>query len=182
METARRTYFIEKSFQTYFIVKFCIIVIVSSLLMGGLLFFLSRNFTTVAIENARVLVKSTSDFILPFIITTFIAVSVLSAAAVIVLTLFVSHKIAGPVYRLKKEIEILQGGNLSPNFRIRKDDQLQGLATALFEMSSAFKERHGILKARIAQLRDALKNNYQDKNMLEAKVKDLQEAADYFKI
>ena len=57
----RRNYFIDKSFQTKFIIKFCMIVMVSSLLIGVFLFFLSRNLTTVAIENARVIVKSTSD-------------------------------------------------------------------------------------------------------------------------
>ena len=91
----RRNYFIDKNFQSKFIIKFCIIVIISSLAVGVSIFYLSQNFTTVAIENAHVIVKKTSDFMLPIVAETLALVTLFSAIAVIILTLFTSHKIAG---------------------------------------------------------------------------------------
>ena len=74
---SRKHYFIDKEFQTKFILRFCGVVVVSSLLIGILIFLLSQNSTTVAIENTQVRVKTTADFILPVLVQTIIVVSIL---------------------------------------------------------------------------------------------------------
>jgi len=66
----RKNYFIDKSFQTRFILKFCSLVIAGGLLTVGLLYCLARQSTTVAFMNSRVVVKTTADFILPILIQT----------------------------------------------------------------------------------------------------------------
>lgn len=175
----RRNYFIDKNFQSRFIIKFCIIVIVSSIAIGASIFYLSTNFTTVAIENAHVVVKKTSDFMLPMVAEILIIVTALSALSVIVLTLFTSHKIAGPLYRLKKEIEEFKGGKLTTNFRTRNSDQLKDLAEALGDMGKELCCRHAALKEKLAEL----KNSY-DHGAVEAvsaKLKELESIINYFK-
>ena len=154
----RRNYFIDKSFQTKFILKFCLIVILSSITIAILLFILSRNFTTVAIENAHVIVKGTSSFLAPIIIETLSLVTVFSAICVIILTLFVSHKIAGPLYRLKKEIDEMKNGNMNLDFRTRKADQLQELANSLADMSKSLMGKHAALKVKLKELKDCAAN------------------------
>lgn len=156
----RKHYFIDKEFQTRFIVKFCAIVVVSSLLIGGLIFILSKNSTTVAIENTKIAVKSTADFILPVIMQTIIVVSAFSALAVAILTLFISHKISGPLYRLKREIDFLKEGDLSRNFNIRSKDQLQGLSKSLNEMCISLRQRYVDLNDKCK----ALKHYLEDKD------------------
>jgi methyl-accepting chemotaxis protein len=162
----RRSYFIDKKFQGKFILKFCLIVIVSSVIVGGLLLFLAQGSTTVAIENTKVTVKNTASFLLPLILTTLIIVTVFSAISVAVLAMFISHKIAGPLYRIKKDIERLHAGDLTASFRIRKGDQLQDLADSLNEMASA-------MQAKVKQLKDSSLNN---------EVAKIREIIDYFRI
>ena len=130
----RRIYFIEKSFQARFILKFCLIVITSGLLTVGVIYLLALQSTTVAFVNSRVVAKSTADFILPMLIQTVVIVLVFAALATVAVTLFASHKMAGPLYRFKETMDALGEGNFVGDFKIRELDQLQDFAKAFDEM------------------------------------------------
>ncbi|MBU2044971.1 MAG: hypothetical protein KJ619_07090 [Candidatus Omnitrophica bacterium] len=182
----RRNYFIDKKFQTIFILKFCLIVILSSLLVvGGVLFF-SQGSNTVAIENTKVIVKGTADFILPITLATSGVVLLFSAIAVLVLTLLVSHKIAGPLYRLRNEITAMQEADFRRNFHIRGGDQLQELAKALDIMCKSLKDKHLELKTTFKALSDFLnhkdfKVSPKDADQLREYLDKLQAQLDKFK-
>lgn len=137
----RKTRFIEKSFQVKFIIKFCMLVIIGGLLTIGVLYFLSMRSTTVAIVNSEVVVKTTADFLLPIFIQTIVVVMILVSIATIIVTLFVSHKIAGPLYRLKKAMHDLGEGNFSAEINLRKFDQLKHIAQEFNNMARKLKER-----------------------------------------
>jgi len=97
----RRIRVVRMGFQRNFILKFCAVVAAGGLLTIGILYVLALRSTTVSIVDSRVAVKSTADFLLPVLIQTVLVVVVLTSAAAIAVTLFVSHRIAGPLYRLK---------------------------------------------------------------------------------
>ncbi len=59
-----------------------------------------------------------------------VVLGVLSAVAGV----FLSHRIAGPIYRVKKVAEQLKTGDFSTVIKFRKDDDLQELADAINEM------------------------------------------------
>jgi len=62
---------------------------------------------------------------------------------ILIITLFsffISHKIAGPLYRFEKDIKSLaKDGDLTRIFRLRKRDEMQELAEALNTMVSGFR-------------------------------------------
>lgn len=154
----RRIYFIEKSFQTRFILKFCVLVAVGGLLTIGMLYVLAMQSTTVSFVNSRVVVRTTADFILPIVIQTVAIVTILVGLATIVVTLFVSHKIAGPLYRFKKVMQALAEGNFSSDFRIRHLDQLQDLANAFNTMIVKIRTDLKTLKDNFRSLKEKLDN------------------------
>ena len=180
----RKNIFIDRSFQTKFILKFCTIVIISSLLITGLLLFLSRDSTTVAIENTKVMVKKTTDFILSIILETVLLVLVFSSLAVIIITLFTSHKISGPLYRLKKEIEALGQGDFKRDFNIRGSDQLQEFSRALREMCNSLKDKHLHLKEKCSEFRKYIENNLsgENKERLSAILTEVEKELDNFRV
>lgn len=137
----RRNYFIEKSFQTRFILKFCMLVLIGGLLTIGILYFLAMRSTTVSIVNSSVVVKSTADFLLPILIQTVLVVMVLLSIATIIVTLFVSHKIAGPLYRLKKAMHDFGEGDFNTQINLRRFDQLKNLAEEFNSMVKKLKEK-----------------------------------------
>ncbi|MEW5895200.1 MAG: hypothetical protein AB1650_05540 [Candidatus Omnitrophota bacterium] len=183
----RRNYFIDPAFQVNFIFKFCLVVVFSSLAIGLAMLFLSQSSTTVAIENTRVVAKPTADFILPGMAFVLLVVAVSSSLVVLVLTLFVSHKISGPIFRMQKEIDLLQGGDLTRQFNIRSSDQLQDLALSLKEMTSALRKKHLVAGGQC----HALTNFVEEKNLGASKedrerllqmLKELYETLSFFKV
>ncbi|MBP6993605.1 MAG: hypothetical protein KBC90_18975 [Spirochaetes bacterium] len=132
----RKQRFIDKKFQARFILKFCLINIAACVLIGVLVYALNQRSNTVAFEDLRVVVKSTSDFLLPLLVPVILIVTVLVALATIVITLVVSHRISGPLYGLTRQVHGLKEGDLSRPVRIRASDQLQRLAEEL----DAFRE------------------------------------------
>ncbi|KPK42445.1 MAG: hypothetical protein AMJ78_02575 [Omnitrophica WOR_2 bacterium SM23_29] len=130
----RRNYFIKKKFQAKFILKFCLLIILACIVMGGLVYFLSTKTTTTSFENLRLIVKSTSDFILPTLILGSLIATALVSLACIIVVLFISHRIAGPLYRLEKSLIEIGKGNLAVDVRLRKADEIKALAASVNNM------------------------------------------------
>lgn len=53
------------------------------------------------------------------------------------LSIFVSHKIAGPVYRLEESAKIISSGDFSRRIKLRSGDELQELADAFNTMTDS---------------------------------------------
>ena len=130
----RRNYFIDKKFQFRFILKFCLVTVLASIVIGALVYMFNLNTTTVAFENLRVVVKSTSDFIMPAVLIILMIVTGVTAIIIIGVTLFTSHKIAGPLFKLNKELGKIKEKDLTSPIRIRSADQLQRIAATFEEM------------------------------------------------
>ena len=59
-------------------------------------------------------------------------------AVTFLVSIFVSHKIAGPLYKLRRAFEDARGGNTSTKLRFRKGDHFQELADGYNEMMERF--------------------------------------------
>ena len=186
-EYKRTQLYIGDTFQKKFVIKFCLIVIASAMLIGALIFYFTQNSTTVAIENTKVVVKPTSDFILPVLSGTVLIVSFFSAIVILAVALYVSHRIAGPLYRIEKEIALIKGGDLTRHFSIRQKDQLQTLARHLDEMTQALEERHVEIKNKLNFISNFLdeKNFHvkgEDSRKLRKMLEEINEDLKFFKV
>ena len=100
----------------------------------GLTYWNTQGTLTSSFVNSKLTIRSTSLAIMPSVIyTTFLTVCVL-ALLVGLLTLLVSHKIAGPMYRFEKDIQRVATGDLKSKIRIRKGDQFHEVAESLNDM------------------------------------------------
>jgi methyl-accepting chemotaxis protein len=154
----RRNYFIDREFQTKFILKFCTLVAAAGFLFMSILYFSVMQSTAVSIVDSRVVVRSTADLILPILIQTVIVVTIIVSLATIAVTLFVSHKIAGPLYRFRKVMQELENGNFASEFQIRRPDQLQDLAGAFNSMIRKVRDELKQLKENSISLKDKLES------------------------
>lgn len=127
----RKIYYIKKEFQLAFIIKFCLLVILGAVVSGAVIYLVSQGSATTVFENSRIRIKSTADFILPAVLLSTAVVTVLVGLASVIVTLYASHKIAGPIYRIEKDLEKVMLGDLRVKFNLRKNDQLQALATMI---------------------------------------------------
>lgn len=130
----RKIHMVKMQFQRDFILKFCMIIICSALILTGVVYALSVSSTTTVFENSRLVIKSTADFLLPLLLLSSLVAIIAAGALTIIFTLVISHRIAGPLYRLEKDITEVNNGNLNMEIRVRKDDELQDLAKSLNQM------------------------------------------------
>lgn len=142
----RKNYYIDHTFQSRFIVKFCLVVLCASVLMGMLICLFNMQSSTVAFENLRVVVKSTADFVFPTMMSIIFIVTIFSAIATIAVTLFTSHKISGPLYNLTMVFERMKIGDFSKPIRIRSGDQLQKAAESAENMRTELRSRLNEIK------------------------------------
>lgn len=127
----RKNFYIKKEFQRNFIIKFCLLVMLGMILCGVIIYCMAQNSATTVFENSRIKIKSTADFILPTILLSGTIVTILAGAATLFITLFTSHKIAGPLYRFETDLDKVVAGDLTVSFKIRQNDQLQVIASKM---------------------------------------------------
>jgi methyl-accepting chemotaxis protein len=180
----RRIFLIDREFQIKFIVKFCLLVILSSVIIMGFLYFFSSKSTTVVFENSQAVVKSTADFLLPILVQTVIIVTLITGLFAVILTLLFSHKIAGPLYRFKEELKLIEEGDVSSTFNIRKYDQLKELAERLNSVKAQLKQSLSIFKSEIKDLENKIEQlnvEQSRKDELINNIKKINKEIDYFK-
>lgn len=72
--------------------------------------------------------------------------------------IFVSHRIAGPMYHFEKSARAIRNGNLSVNFNIRKTDEMKDAALSLEEMVESLRKDISEIK-RLAKKGDTARIN-----------------------
>ncbi|MDD2999446.1 MAG: methyl-accepting chemotaxis protein [Candidatus Riflebacteria bacterium] len=60
--------------------------------------------------------------------------------AIAILSIFVSHKIAGPVFRLEETTKLIASGDLTSQIQLRHGDELQDLQEAFNQMSCSLQK------------------------------------------
>jgi len=154
----RRKYLVDKKFQIKFILRFSILVLAGGFITVVLLYYLASQSTTVAIQNSRVLARTTGNFILPLLLQTVLLVTLIVGAAAAALSLLISHRISGPLFRFKKVMESLEDGDFSTEFHIRSMDQFHELEQAFNAMIRSTKQELHKIKDNLGLLKQKLDN------------------------
>ena len=135
----RKNYFINRVFQSEFILKFCGLVVIGSTVFGIILYLFSKHTLTTSFENSRLVIKSTADYLFPGLLFGGLIVAIFTALAASVVVMLMTHRIAGPMYRFEKYINEIGSGRLYSDLKIRKKDQFQNMAGSLNKMTQDLK-------------------------------------------
>jgi len=148
----RKRYFIKKDFQAKFILQFCLIIFVGVLISTALLLILSQNTLTSSFHQSQLTIKNTAIAILPTVIlTNLITLGLISLAAIMII-LFISHKIAGPIFRLEQDIKNIGKGDLTNKIKLRKKDQITELAEEINRMTEDYHKKILNIQTRVENL------------------------------
>jgi len=137
----RKTYLIQRMLQAKFITIFVLLVIMSSAI-SGILFYRRTNIELgYNYGEAHSKIKNTGEILLPNLIMGNIIALIVIGCATIALTIFISHKIAGPLHRFEKNAEQIAKGDLTLITKLRQSDQIQGLADSFSKMTYELREK-----------------------------------------
>ena len=133
----RKTVYIKKRFQFNFILKFCLILLAGIVISTVLIFLFSQDTLTSSFENSRLVIRNTNQAILPTIlVTNLITLGIITLAAILV-TLYISHRIAGPLFRFEADLKKIGDGDLRVKINLRKKDQFSEMAGHINRMTGA---------------------------------------------
>ena len=137
----RRILFIEKAFQLRFIVKVTAVVVLGTVLTGGLLYLLADKEFGRAFYSAHYQARSSWELLLPAVLAaSFVSMCIVAVVAV-VLTLYDSHRIGGPLYRFRSNLETIAGGDLTLVTQLRDGDELRALTEAMNGMTRSLRDK-----------------------------------------
>jgi methyl-accepting chemotaxis protein len=173
----RRIVFIEKSFQTRFILKFCLLGLGAMVLASLLLYWLSADSYTVSYQYHHLAMDRTSDAIVPALVGTNISVFLALAVFTVYVTLYVSFRIGGPLYRFSQDMAVIAQGKLNKRVRLRQGDQLQKFAEAINDMTGQLEVRARTLQDQIESLQKQAEDPDCDLEQLRAQIDRLNQAA-----
>lgn len=137
----RRQYYIDKKFQTKFMLKFILILIVGGCLSVAMTVFTTQETLTSSFEGSTLAIQKTSLAILPSVILTNVVTTGVIAVIALIMTLLVSHKIAGPMFRFEQDLKVIGEGDLQKKIRIRDGDQFGSVAANLNTMVESLNTR-----------------------------------------
>lgn len=172
----RKNYFIKKKFQTDFFIKFFAIIVAEAALALGLFLYMSKGTLTTGYSGYELKVARTTDFFLPSLLTANIIILIVTGIAGIVTMILVSHKIAGPLYRFEKVLEIIKHGDLSHRFSLRSSDELRELADGLNSFTETFDKKVSDIKAEIkdiSEIAEKLENGIREKRLTDEEITKL---------
>jgi len=175
----RKNYYIKKGFQINFILKFFTLLLAGALISGAIIYFMSKSALTTTFDNSRLAIRSTADYILPSVLLSGIAVMIIIGFAAIIMTLLASHKIAGPLYHIGKDIDDLASGNLNVRFKLRGGDEIKELAYKLDNMSRSLSLRVAAIKEAFINLESLSKDASPE---TKKSIQDLKEAISKFDV
>jgi len=149
---------VKRDFQMWLLARILGVVIVSSLFAVLVLYLYSRQEISSSFYSAHIQIRKVSDLLLP-VIGTGAFVSLLSGMA---LALFLPQKLAGPVYRVQKGLEVIRDGDLTEKIFLRRNDILMDLAGSVNETTAGIRARVQEVKD-IQQELDRIVNALEDK-------------------
>ncbi len=133
----RINFSIKGKLQARLLLKIFSIVLISTIICSAVFYFYSNQEVGQSYRLFHVKARNFLDFLLPAVILSF----VLSVIAGSFFSLFFPHSIAGPLFRIEKEILSIGKGDLTVNIIIRKGDEVKELADNINVMVKCLREK-----------------------------------------
>ncbi|MFH2059622.1 MAG: methyl-accepting chemotaxis protein [Pseudomonadota bacterium] len=124
----RRNYFINKEFQGRYIFNYFLLATIGSLLFIGVFSFFSSNTLSIVYDNYHLQLGVTPEILFKKILSTQWLFVVFGGGIVIIVTLFLTHRVAGPFYRFERSLDDMIDGDISKKIVLRPKDEGKDLA------------------------------------------------------
>ena len=133
----RKQYLVDRGYQLRFVTRVFVVVlivaVVSSLISTSLLW---TNMYRADLEQQATLIAA-----LIAVATTLLVELLISIPLVYFLGIRQSHRVVGPVNRIKRVLEAIGAGDFSQRIVLRRGDALEGLAKSINEMADSLQQR-----------------------------------------
>ena len=148
----RRNYFINKEFQGRYIFNYFLLAAIGSLLFIGVFSFFSSNTLSIVYDNYHLQIGLTPGILFKKILSTQWLFIVFGGGIVVVVTLILTHRVAGPFYRFEKTLDQMMDGDISRKIILRKNDEGKDLAQKINAFNYMLGDKLSIMENFNAQI------------------------------
>lgn len=140
-QAPRKVIFIDRKFQTAFILKFLALLLFGTVLFDIAAYFILDRRLGDTFYSAHLTIQSVGEMLLPTLVWLSVTFVLILGLAVLFMTLVVSHLIAGPLYAIRRYLDYLSEGRLDFDARLRVKDQTTPLADSLAKSLDVLNEK-----------------------------------------
>lgn len=169
----RRNYFIKKDFQGKLILGYFLFMVGGCLLFSIILAALSADTLTVVYRNNDLQLGQTPLMLLKQILTAYWIFIIVGGAVIIVVAMLITHRMAGPLFRLERTVNHMVSGRLDDVIFLRKNDEGKEIAAKLNQFNQELSEKIRQIE-NCSQNIDALLAQYSDLDSSRATRDDIQ--------
>jgi methyl-accepting chemotaxis protein len=124
----RRNYFIRKDFQGRFVLRFFLAILVGAIVFTAILSIFSAHTLTVTYEDSSLRLDRTPKALFLHMVRAYGVYILVLGVVISVVSVFLSHRIAGPLFRFERSVEEITRGNLAFCVILRRKDEGKELA------------------------------------------------------
>jgi len=154
-QAPRRIIFIDRKFQASFILKFLGLLLAGTALFNVAAYIILNRRLEGSLYNAHMTIKSVGEILLPSLVSLSVVFLLLLGGAILMMTLFVSHLIAGPLYAIRRYIERIGEGELDFDARLRSKDQTTPLALTLSDTMQVLNTRIASIQIKAREINES---------------------------
>jgi signal transduction histidine kinase len=144
----RKQYLIDRRFQFRWMGKIFLLMTAVSIIVGWTIYYAVWDATTTQLKGLVAQAVLTQSQVLPIssTIKSSIALGLITRGLILafilaVLSIFLTHRIAGPIYKIKKTIRLVYDGRSSERVVLRDHDEFQDLAEELNHLIDHFQRK-----------------------------------------
>lgn len=180
-QNRRKKVFVKRKFQVLYVGYIILFMVFAALISGATVFhtlfsILGEKLAGIYPEGRLMAIFGKTMLILGrnlLILTPFI----------IVIGIFLSHRIAGPIFRIEKVMEEIGNGNFKMRLAIRKSDQLHEMVEAVNKMTELLdtkdtleKEAARIIAKDLGEIKNQIDKGTVDKNSILQRLSEIEDA------
>lgn len=139
----RRNYFIKKNFQGKLILGYFLFMVVGCLIFAGILAILSADSMTMVYQNNELQLGQTPFMLIKQLLAAHWISIVVGSAVVVVVAMVITHRMAGPMFRLERAVDNMNRGALNDVIYLREKDEGKDLAAKLNQFNQGLSEDLG---------------------------------------
>ncbi|HEY3347248.1 MAG TPA: HAMP domain-containing protein [Nitrospirota bacterium] len=178
-----RQYYIDRKYQSKMITRFCLLAFVGIALFCACFYLMMSRSLDGGYANVLDCMRAVKSSIMANFWVVEGALMAFLAAGVILLTLLMSHRIAGPLWRIEQTAKAVEAGGLGIRVKLRDKDEMKTLADQMNVMLASLGERMGgidasyrLLQRDLGLLREKMEDGKTDAGELRRHAEDLQES------
>ncbi|SHO50587.1 methyl-accepting chemotaxis protein [Desulfopila aestuarii] len=148
----RKTIFIKRGYQSKLVLATFLFFSGGCLLFITLLALFSADTLTLSFSGADITLGSTPLMIVKELLTANWMLLAFGGVMLLISSVFLTHRVAGPLYRFERTLDSMNSGNLGAQIRLREKDEGMELAGKINQFNDSLSQSMRVLKNSTAAL------------------------------